>query len=106
MKQLLYVCLLSTGLFFQGNAQELGIGAGVHYLGNGIELSYTKHLNARWHVDAGLRIMVNTPSLYKNKQHKSYYQSGYAMTFPEYFGIDLRVNRSLVQYRAFHLYAM
>jgi hypothetical protein len=84
-------------------AQSLGLGGSVDHLSNGIILSYERPLNKRWDLDAGLRVQVNTFSINENKQHYTYYQNGYAMHFPEYFGANLRISRKLIAWRFLRL---
>lgn len=102
----LLVSLIGTLISAGATAQDLGISGSVHHLSNGIDLSYTKHLNKNWDFEPGLRIMINTFSINENKQNHSYYQNGYAMKFTEHFGLYLRLSRKLVAYKSFRLEAM
>jgi len=104
-----YIFGLLLVLAFGGitaSAQSLGIGGSLNHLSNGILVFYSLPLNEKWDVDAGLRIAVNTFSLNQNKQHYSYYQCGYAMHFPEYFGLNFRISRKLISYKFLRLDGM
>src|SRR5690606_28125110 len=98
---LLLVSLICSLISASATAQDLGIGGSVHHLSNGIDVSYIRHLNKNWDFEPGLRIMINTFSINKNKRNASYYQNGYAMKFTEHFGLKLRLSRKLVAYKSF-----
>lgn len=91
--KLLFLYILTAGIFMNAAA-------------NGIHVSYTRHLNKNWDMEPGLRIMINTFSINKNKQNYTYYQTGYAMKFAEHFGLNFRISRKLVAYKSFRLDAM
>lgn len=103
IKKIISSLILIMVANFSTHAQNLGIGGSFNHLSNGIILSNTFKLNNKWDFDAGLRIMVNTFSVNKNEQNHVYYQNGYAMHFPEYFGLNFRINRKLISYRFFRL---
>jgi len=103
-----YLTYLLFFLFIRttANAQSLGIGSSFNHLSEGILLYYELPLNKNWDFDAGLRIQVNTLSLNKSRQDFAYYQSGYAMHFPEYFGLNFRISRKLIAYKMLRLDVM
>lgn len=93
---LLFISCLSAAT---ASAQSLSIGGSFNYLSEGVLLNYEIPLNANWHFDAGLRVQMNTFAINKNRRHYDYYQCGYALYFPEYFGLNFRITRKIITYK-------
>lgn len=106
MKKIIALVLFVLCSQLHTSAQSLGLGASFNNQSNGAHLYYAKAINKNWDIEAGVRIMVNTYSLNENKNFNLFYQTGYAMHFPEYFGLNLRLSRKLVTYKMFRLDAM
>lgn len=95
MKYLSYIlCFLFAS---QLQAQSLSLGAGAHYTSNGIHLLYSgnKSLDAPWQWNAGIRVTINTYTWMNNYDDHVVYQTGYANTFAEHFGLLLNGSRKL-----------
>lgn len=105
IKKTFLILAFALSISFSTDAQSLGIGATFNHTSNGINLFYSNYIgrNNRWGYDAGIRITVNTYSLNKNKQNFIFYQTGYAHKFLEYFGLNLKGFRKLIEYKNFRV---
>lgn len=88
------------------SAQAIGLGASVNYQMNGIHVFYATPLNKRWDFEGGIRVGVNTFAWNENKNDALFYQTGYAMHFPEHLALNLRLSRKLATYKILRLDGM
>ncbi len=106
-KQILIVILLLLMKIPTVFAQAIGVKGSINHTSNGINLYYSQSSkNNEWNYDAGIRIMVNTYSLNNNFENYAFYQTGYANSFSEHFGLNFGANRKIISYKWMRLDAM
>ena len=66
-------------------------------IGRGLQVDYTRRLGENWQVKAGLYIHFNT--LPRDDQNHSYYNRGWAEEWYNHLGLNLSVQRSIVNYK-------
>lgn len=86
--------------------QQVAVGGSINYLSNGMYLTCRLSSQSRWTLDAGFRVMINTYALNENRQNFIYYQNGYAANFWQHFGLLVRPQFRIFEYRQVGLSAM
>lgn len=86
--------------------QQVAVGGSINYLSSGMYLTYRLPSRSRWTMDAGVSVMINTYALNENRQNFIYYRNGYAANLWQHFGLLVRPQFRIFEYRQVGLNAI